>query len=479
MLGGGEARSSEEAVNPVEQRGLSSRDVSKGKDNGRLTMALKTPEKVRKFQRVLYAKAKESPNFRFYSLYDKLYRKDILQFSWRLCRENKGVAGIDRKSFEDIEAEGVEEWIGELSQELREKRYKPQALQRVYISKRQGGKRPLSIPTIKDRVVQRAAMLILAPVFEPDLMENQYAYRPKRKATDAVRKVHRMISEGYCEVVDADLRGYFDTIPHSQLMKSLARRISDGQMLKTLKMWLEMAVEERDKDGRLRRRMRPSKKHKRGIAQGSPISPLLSNIYMRRFLLAWRQFGLESELSSRIVNFADDFVILCKKNSYKAKMQAKAILEKMGLKLNTKKTQIVKAIEKPFQFLGYEIRRCYSPKSGKTYISTLPSKESVQDVCRQITEMTGIRTIYKNTDKLITEINSKTVGWSNYFRLGPVSKSYRRIDMHVKYRLRQWLCKKHKIPGQGTKRYTDEMLYKELGVVYLQNKTSSFPWANA
>ena len=270
-------------------------------------MNLGTPQSVRKLQRALYAKAKAKPTYRFYTLYDKIYRNDVLKEAWSRCRANDGSSGVDGQSFEGIESQGVERWLDQLAQELRTKTYRPQAVRRVYIPKADGKKRPLGIPTIKDRVAQMAAVIVVEAIFEADLTEEQYAYRPKRNAHDAVRKVHELLNRGYTEVVDADLKGYFDTIPHHELMKSVARRVSDAAMLKLVKTWLEMAVEETVERGN-KRRTTVNKDSGKGTPQGAPVSPLLANLYMRRFLLGWKQQGWEQKLRAHIVNYADDCV---------------------------------------------------------------------------------------------------------------------------------------------------------------------------
>ena len=216
-------------------------------------MRLRPPDKVRKLQRTLHAKAKESSDYRFYALYDKVYREDILHYAYRCCKANGGVAGVDGETFEDIESYGRDRWLGELSEAVRSKSYRAAPIRRVYIPKGDGRQRPLGIPTVKDRVVQTAAVLVVSPVFEADLPAQQYAYRPKKSAHDAVRAVHGLVSRGHKQVIDADLSGYFDTIPHAELMKSIAHRISDGRMLRLIKMWLTAPVEETDKRGRKRR----------------------------------------------------------------------------------------------------------------------------------------------------------------------------------------------------------------------------------
>ena len=274
-------------------------------------MSLQAPTKLQKLQQTLHAKAKESPEFRFYALYDKIYREDILAHAYRLARHNGGKPGVDGEDFSDIEAYGVERWLGERAQALKEKRYRASPVRRVFIPKPNGKQRPLGIPTIRDRVVQTAAVLVLAPIFEADLQPEQYAYREGRNAHHAVRHVHKLLNTGYTDVIDADLSGYFDAIPHAELMQSVARRVSDRHVLALIKQWLVVAVEEDDGHGRRKRTTR-AKDSKRGIPQGAPISPLLSNLYMRRFLLGWKTLGLEDRLHARIVNFADDFVICCR-----------------------------------------------------------------------------------------------------------------------------------------------------------------------
>ncbi len=440
-------------------------------------MSLPTLPKVQKLRDTLHAKAKGSPDFRFYALYDKVYRDDVLWVAHRRCLINGGAAGVDGQTFEDIETYGVMKWLGELAEELRTRTYRPSPVRRVYIPKPDGKQRPLGIPTIKDRVVQMAAVLVLEPIFESDLQPEQHAYRPGRSALDAVKQVHSLLNTGHTEVIDADLSGYFDSIPHHELLKSVSRRISDRHMLSLIKMWLEAPVEEVDDRGRRHRTTRNKDEH-RGCPQGAPISPLLSNLYMRRFILGWKTLGHQQRLGAKIVNYADDFVICCRGTAEEAMRVMRDMMNRLKLTVNETKTKLCQVPDESFDFLGYTIGRCYSPKTGRAYIGTRPSKKKVNRLCREISELTQSRWRFKDEEKQVAIINRKLNGWSNYFRLGPVSNAYRAVDNHVKRRLRRWLCKKHKVRGAGTSRFPDDYLYQTIGLVRLSATTRNFPWAN-
>jgi RNA-directed DNA polymerase len=432
-------------------------------------VSLSPPFKVGKLQTALHTKAKSSPNYRFYALYDKIYRRDVLGFAYERCRANRGVPGVDGQSLADIEEYGVDRWLGELAEELRNETYQPQPVKRVYIPKPDGKQRPLGIPCIKDRVVQMATVLVLEPIFEADLEPEQHAYRPEHSALDAVRQVDRLLRTGYTEVVDADLSGYFDSIPHAELMKSVSRRISDGRVLRLVKMWLETPVEETDAKGNRHRTTR-NKDEGMGTPQGAPISPMLSNIYMRRFIKGWKTGGHEKRLAASIVNYADDFVICCRGTAEEAMTVMRRMMSKLKLTVNETKTRLCRLPEESFDFLGYTQGRNYSCRTGASYLGPRPARKKIDRLCREISELTERRKAWQDVEVLIGRINQKLRGWSGYFRIGTVSKAYRSINSHTRYRVRQWLCAKFKVRGQGEKRFSDQYLHKRLGLYQLQRK---------
>ncbi len=439
-------------------------------------MSLATPEKIRKLQRAFYVKAKEQPSYRFHQLYDKVWREDILRFAYQRCRANKGAAGVDGQSFDQIEEYGRDRWLGELTQDLRHKGYRPDAIQRVWIEKADGGRRPLGIATIRDRVVQMAIVLVVEPIFEADLEPEQYGYRPKRSAQDAVRAVHSLLQQGHREVIDADLSGYFDSIPHGELVQSVARRISDREMLALIKRFLKAPVRDQDEAGGSEKRRETGQ----GTPQGSPLSPLLANLYIRRFILGWKKRGLVVRYGAHIVNYADDFVVCCKRGSREALVEVRRIMEQLKLRINEDKTQICRVPEESFDFLGYTLGRCYSTQTGCSYIGTRPSKKRISRFCRVISQETGRNRLLWSSTEMVSALNRKLVGWSNYFCLGPVQSAYRAVDQHTRYRLRQWLRRKHQGRSRpGVMQFPDEYLYQTLGLVRLERRTRNFPWANA
>jgi len=415
----------------------------------------------------LHTKAKESPNQRFHSLYDKVYREDVLRHAYARCRANGGAPGVDGQTFEEIESSGLDRWLELLAEELRSRTYQPQAVRRVYIPKADGKQRPLGIPTIRDRVVQMAAVLLLEPILEADLMPEQYAYRPDRSALDAVTHVRDLLRSGYTEVVDADLSGYFDSIPHAELMKSVSRRVSDGSFLALIKMWLEMPVEETDEKGNRRRTTR-NKDEGKGTPQGAPISPLLANLYMRRFVLGWKSRQATQTLPALIVNYADDFVICCRGCADEAMAQMRTMMERLKLTVNERKTRLCRLPEETFDFLGYTFGRNYSPRTGGAYLGLKPSGKKISSLCEEISELTRRACTGLSVEEQVGRLNRKLRGWSNYFRLGTITRSYRRIDFHVQTRLRRWLCAKTGRQGSGTGVYPNQFLYDQLGLIQLK-----------
>jgi len=439
---------------------------------------LATPQSVQKLQAALHAKAKDAPSFRFYALYDKLHRADVLIHAYERCRANGGAEGVDGQRFADIETYGKERWLGELAQVLREKKYQAQAIRRVYLPKPNGKLRPLGIPTIRDRVVQTAAGLVLEPIFEADLQPEQHAYRADRDALTAVREVHSLLNTGHREVIDADLAAYFDSIPHAELLACVARRVCDRHVLHLIKLWLTAAVEEDDGRGG-RKRTTPNRDSKRGIPQGSPISPLLSNVYMRRFVLGWRHLGYAERFGAQIVNYADDLVICCKRQAAEALQAMRHIMGRLQLTVNEEKTHVCRIPQEHFDFLGYTFGRCYSAKTGRAYLGTRPSKKSIRRMVAAISAETDRRWVGRDPAYVVKRLNRKLPGWANYFCLGPVSKAYQLLDAHAAQRLRRWLCAKHKARGAARARYSDQYLRDTLGLIRLPAQTQRLPWATA
>lgn len=428
-------------------------------------MSLQTPDRIRTLQRKLYRKAKAEPAFRFYVLYDKICRDDILHHAYRLARVNAGSPGVDGVTFAQIETAGVQEWLTGLREELVSQTYQPQPVRRVLIPKPGGGKRPLGIPTIRDRVVQTAAKLVLEPIYEADFEDSAYGYRPNRGGGQAVKEVHRLLCRGFTDVVDADLSGYFDSIPHSDLMRSVARRVVDRHVLHLIKMWLRAPVEERDSDGK--RRMSGGRKATRGTPQGGVASPLLANIYMNRFLKHWRQSVWDEAFRAHIVSYADDFVILSRGYADEALAWTRVVMTKLGLTLNEGKTSVKNAREEHFDFLGYTFGPEHYRKDGHWYLGASPSRKSVQRLKGKVSDIL-VPGEMGAWPEVRSRLNSLLRGWSSYFSYGTRLQAYRAVDHHVYDRVRHFLARRHNEPGRGTRRFSHEYVHGEGGVMHLR-----------
>ncbi len=403
--------------------------------------SLTASERVQRLQTALHAKAKEALGFRFYSLSDKVWRDDVLAVAWQAVRRNGGAAGVDGETVGDIEALGVDRWLGALARDLKEGTYRPHAVRQVLIRmpKKQRGKfRPLGIPCLRDRVVQTAAMLVLSPIFEADLQPEQYAYRPGRDAHDR-RTGHR---------------------------RSGVTRVPS-------------AAEDGPPGGGGRRRTNRARHERKGTPQGSPISPLFSNIYMRRFILGWKVLGYARHFKAEIVNYADDFAVLCRAPAAVMLAAVEALMKRLKLAMNVEKTRCCRVPEESMTFLGYRIGCNYRPDTGTAYIGTRPSRESVQSICRRVSELTTPRHALLPPEVVVGRLNRLLTGWANYFTLGQVSPAYEAIDRHATRRLRQWLCRKHKVRTGKHVRFPVERLWSDYGLTHLAPRTASFPWAKA
>jgi RNA-directed DNA polymerase len=438
---------------------------------------LVTPDKIRILQRKLYTKAKQEPGYRFYALYDKVYRVDVLQHAYKLVRSNGGSPGIDGVSFKSIDAEeGVEKFLEELTEEVKNKTYRPLPVRRVMIPKSDGSQRPLGIPTIRDRVLQMAVKLMIEPIFEADFCECSYGFRPKRSAHDAVDDVAKTLHKGYSHVIDADLSKYFDPIPHAKLLTVVAERIADGGILHLIKQWLKAPVIEKGKDGK--DRSSGGKGNRRGTPQGGVISPLLANLYLHLVDRTWKRQGWEEKYASHLVRYADDMVLLCAKDTQRPLAMLKRLLEHLDLQLNETKTTIVNARVESFDFLGFEIRIYRSPKSGKSYPHVQPGKRAVKAIKAKLTHLTGRELTPLPLPTVVQRLNQSLRGWSGYFDYRNSTKVMGCVRWHAEDRLRTHLRKRHKvrIRTYGFTRFPHNVLYDRYGLFKLP---TTAPWKRA
>ena len=405
--------------------------------------------KLKRLRERLNGKAKTEPEFRFYRLYDKVYRSDVLEAAYAQCRSNGGAPGVDGQTFDAIEAYGMERFRTELADELKALRYEPQPVRRVLIPKagQPGKHRPLGIPTIKDRVVQQSVKLLLDPVFEADFTDNAYAYREGKSALDAVIDVNAHLQAGYTDVVDADVSKYFDTIPHDKLMCSVERRIADVKVLWLIRHWLKAPVHEMNEAGKVA--VSGGRKTKVGTPQGGVISPLLANIYFLRFLLAWEKFGYGRKFRSRIVNYADDFVILCRERAREALQAARNLIAKLGLTLNEEKTRECRAGETPFNFLGYTFETLHR-FGGQPYLGLRPSDKSANKYRETVRQLTSAAQTPKKVETVVEAVNRVIRGYWNYYSLGSSGNLRWELNQYTRYKVWKWTQRKHAKPRKRT-----------------------------
>lgn len=427
-------------------------------------MSLTTPSKIQELQKKLYVKAKQEPNYRFYLLYDKIWREDVLAHAYELARSNQGAPGVDGQNFWGIEqGVGLQEWLASLRKELQDQTYQPGPVRRVMIPKPGGGERALGIPTIRDRVVQTAAKLILEPIFEADMEPSAYGYRPKRSAQDAVRKVHEHLIAGYTDVVDADLSKYFDTIAHGELMQCVARRVVDGKVLHLIKMWLSVPAEVKDETGKRRWQGGGGK----GTPQGGVISPLLANLYMNRFLKHWRQTGKAKQFRAVIVNYADDFVILSRGKAAEAREWTGRIMSRIGLTLNETKTSVKDAWRERFNFLGYTFGPQRYWKNGQWYLAACPAEKAIGKLTEEVYDLLQPSQVLR-WEEVRDQLNAKLRGWKTYFSYGSLRKAYRRVNAYVYDRVRYFLRRRHQCSGsRATRQFSKQAVFGKLGVIEL------------
>jgi RNA-directed DNA polymerase len=430
-----------------------------------LAISLQTPDKIRNLQRKLYLKAKAEPDYRFYLLYDKIYREDILRHAYDLMRANKGAPGVDGITFEMVEAAGLEEWLSDIRKDLIEKTYRPAPVRRVMIPKPGGnGERPLGIPTLRDRTVQAAAKLVLEPIFEADFDPSAFGYRPRRGGLNAIKQVHTLLCHGYTDVVDADVAKYFDTIPHRALMQSVARRVVDRKVLRLIKMWLKTPVEEKDEQGK--RYVSGGRHSSCGTPQGGVVSPMLANIYMNRFLKYWRQSGRNAAYRAHVVSYADDFVILSRGHAEEAKAWTGQVMDRLGLTLNEAKTSVRNARQERFDFLGYSFGPHHFPRNGRWYLGASPSKKSVQRIKGKVGAILAPGN-HAPWEEVRRQLNGLLRGWRSYFDYGSRQRAYEAVDHHVYHSVRRFLVRRHKVPTHGHRRFTYRAVYGALGVLRL------------